>query len=1152
MEAQAPDGSSNLTNGSHVETEIAQLLAPTASLDALPHQYSHAEPHPHVGGKTLTSILAIASLATGGEEHVDPEAPGSQLLHGSQDARPHSSYGGKTLSAILSYANQLPGSQESNTDSQTTSLSVEAQSLPENRPTVGGKSISLVTAHAPPPYEAFTLSVVPENPAVPDYSTDAKSAYPDDPDDSMSTSSELSYGEDLKADLEDVLVGDFDFQGEFAFSSVLPQAPNPGLHIDGLGLIGLPLSHRDAQFIKETSIQAPYGKGTQTVVDKNVRDTWEIDPQRIQFTNPAWKPYIDGTVVDMVRKALGAAVPTTPPRCELYKLLLYETGSHFLPHQDTEKSKGMFATIIVVLPSQYSGGQVHLTHGPSQKIFDPSSSSTFTTSVLAWYTDVYHEVKPVTSGFRLALSYNLIHTSSSIPPSIPNMTNAVANVSHIFHKWAAGKYSRSQDKVAFLLDHEYSEHNLKTTALKGKDAHLIAQLRGPAEEANIMLCLANLELHITGCADDDGHSYYKRNRCYYDDRESGSEDPGMLDEISRSLELEKVVTLKGIPFLDSLPLENEALIPEDPFEDASPDETEYEGYMGNGAGELQYWYRRTVLLMFPREHEEELMLAGQGVEYAIAQLQKTTTTPTAKERRMFQFVMDRLKVWDAYRWRAPTVNSSAVRALARATLAWNDLKLWISLTGKGGANQNIGVLGIEHLLAARKKFGSEKVSVTLQQFLESLPFQSRVELLKSLYRDAPEGEQVAVIEWCDKQVEAALKTLKQPNVADGGALVELGVLRGLGFVVESIIPQLAKSSCPFDFWTAFIPTLHKNREVLMYSTASLNAEGNGPLDAKEVYLHLLTVSLQMAFSQWKSVYQQYGSRQSSTKMIDLISSCLDIGRVDLISDLLSDIAKEGRNSSPNVLTSTILPLLVDLRSNLTRRTINICSPPFVNFFRLAVGLYMRDVLGPKPDMSNVLQLRKVGCGCADCSSLDAFLSSRTTRQHTFRMGQGRRGHLGNLLRQLGNMVTMQTIYSGSPHGLSVTKAADSVIAASWKMKQSNAKTFLTSLGDEALLRTLLGSEREAVTKAIDGSLPITSIASFDAYRSTTSSGPPRMDTSAAASTSVSGPSMPHGTAATPTIAQSSLIPALVPHPVGGQKRRKGIISTTDVIDLTLE
>ncbi|KIJ04568.1 hypothetical protein PAXINDRAFT_159331, partial [Paxillus involutus ATCC 200175] len=603
------------------------------------------------------------------------------------------------------------------------------------------------------------------------------------------------------------------------------------------------------------------------------------------------------------------------------------------------------------------------------------------------------------------------------------------------------------------------------------------------------------------CADDDGHSYYKRNRCYYDDSESGSEDPGMLEESSRSLELKKVVTLNGMPFLDSLPLENEALIPEDPFEDASPDETEYEGYMGNGAGELQYWYRRTVLLMFPREHEEELMLAGQGVEYAIAQLQKTTTTPTAKERRMFQFVMDRLKVRDAYIWRAPTVNPSAARALAHATLVWNDLELWMSLTGKSGANQN---LGTEQLLAARKKFGSEKVSVTLQQILESLAFKSRVELLKSLYTDAPDGERVAVVEWCDKQVEAALKTLKQPNVADVEALVELGVLRGLGFVAESIIPQLAKSSCPFDFWTTFIPTLHKNREVLMYSTASLNAEGNGPLDAKEIYLPLLAVSLQMAFSQWKSVYQQYGSRQSSTKMIDLISLCLDIGRVDLISDLLSDVAKEGRNRSPDVLTSTILPLLVDLRSNLTRRTVNICSPPFVNFFRLAVGLYMRDVLGPKPDISNVLQLRKVGCGCADCNSLDALLSSRTTRQHTFRMGQGRRRHLENLLRQLGNMVTMQTVYSGSPHGLSVTKAADTVIAASWKMKQSNAKTFLTSLGDEALLRTLLGSERKAVTKAIDGSLPITSIASFDAYRSTTSSGTPRINTSTA-STSVSGP-----------------------------------------------
>lgn len=37
----------------------------------------------------------------------------------------------------------------------------------------------------------------------------------------------------------------------------------------------------------------------------------------------------------------------------LYKLLLYEPGSFFLPHRNTGKEDRMFATLVIVLPSIY-------------------------------------------------------------------------------------------------------------------------------------------------------------------------------------------------------------------------------------------------------------------------------------------------------------------------------------------------------------------------------------------------------------------------------------------------------------------------------------------------------------------------------------------------------------------------------------------------------------------------------------------------------------------------------------------------------------------------------------------------------------------------------------------------------------------------------
>ena len=46
----------------------------------------------------------------------------------------------------------------------------------------------------------------------------------------------------------------------------------------------------------------------------------------------------------------------------LYDLLLYEPGSFFLPHSDGEKLDRMVATLVVVLPSSFEGGELVVRH----------------------------------------------------------------------------------------------------------------------------------------------------------------------------------------------------------------------------------------------------------------------------------------------------------------------------------------------------------------------------------------------------------------------------------------------------------------------------------------------------------------------------------------------------------------------------------------------------------------------------------------------------------------------------------------------------------------------------------------------------------------------------------------------------------------------
>jgi len=111
---------------------------------------------------------------------------------------------------------------------------------------------------------------------------------------------------------------------------IIPGCPNPGLDVDGVGRIPLPLINQTANLIVSAGDQAPCGRGTETILDTTVRDTIQIDASNIRFMNPKWAPTIQEWVEKEVWSGLGCAPFTSPPRCELYKLLLYKPGAQWV------------------------------------------------------------------------------------------------------------------------------------------------------------------------------------------------------------------------------------------------------------------------------------------------------------------------------------------------------------------------------------------------------------------------------------------------------------------------------------------------------------------------------------------------------------------------------------------------------------------------------------------------------------------------------------------------------------------------------------------------------------------------------------------------------------------------------------------------------
>jgi hypothetical protein len=56
-------------------------------------------------------------------------------------------------------------------------------------------------------------------------------------------------------------------------------------------------------------------------------------------------------------------------------MLLYKTGSYFTPHRDTEKEGGMFETMIIQLPSAFTGGDVTVCHQQESQAMSLSEAS---------------------------------------------------------------------------------------------------------------------------------------------------------------------------------------------------------------------------------------------------------------------------------------------------------------------------------------------------------------------------------------------------------------------------------------------------------------------------------------------------------------------------------------------------------------------------------------------------------------------------------------------------------------------------------------------------------------------------------------------------------------------------------------------------------
>ena len=166
-------------------------------------------------------------------------------------------------------------------------------------------------------------------------------------------------------------------------------------------------------------------------------------------------------------------------RAELYRLNIRSgPGGHFKAHVDTLRSSQMFGSLVVCLPIQFSGGALVTRHQGKEVRFDWSSSPQKPMQKVSWaafFSDVEHEVLPVTDGYRLTLTYNLYCGDKllNVTPTA-NITN-----SPFYHELCAAvsnpHFLRDGGVLGFSCQHDYVFEDLNHTEelprlLKGADS----------------------------------------------------------------------------------------------------------------------------------------------------------------------------------------------------------------------------------------------------------------------------------------------------------------------------------------------------------------------------------------------------------------------------------------------------------------------------------------------------------------------------------------------------------------------------------------------------------------------------------------------------------------------------------------------------------
>ncbi|KAL2676739.1 hypothetical protein Neosp_010504 [[Neocosmospora] mangrovei] len=898
------------------------------------------------------------------------------------------------------------------------------------------------------------------------------------------------------SDLRDELlqaIENIQVDGTFASSSAVNRL-SAGVFVHGVGEIASPLSELQARQMIAKAHQAPYGKGSETIVDTSVRNTWELDPSQFELRDPTWTAQVQ-ILCKQVAKTLGI---NGNIKAELYKMLIYEKGAMFKAHTDTEKIPDMFGTLVVCLPSTHQGGDVVLRHNGQAHVF---RSSAHAQSCAFWYSDVSHEVLPVTSGYRWVLTYNLALDSAQPRPSASLLSQVNTQpLRQALNRWLAqDPTTRENEYFYHVLDHDYTEASISLNALKAQDLIRVQALKEECSKLPVDIYLALLEKMEMGsveyCPDPyDRRSFYRGG--YYsgyggyiedddDDDEEGFH--ALEDVIESSHKVLTLVDLDGHTVTKGLDLDEDDILQVDAFEDIEGQE-EYEGYMGNSGPTATHWYRLATVVIAPHDSLPSLFAGNGGSPSPVAHLARRCLLPRAPESLFVALDGILSETWNptgtaGYR---ASLDAAAVQEVVRVALhrerydlldktmalsprklepdLWDWIKEWLN---SGDVNQRFKAIqkGITSAVLLGTDLGQRADAITR---LVPIP-------------DQLSGIEPAALEWARETTRQCLENSAN-NVlghVDGPPMVDLAFYFDdpLAFLSETVAPIIDKHKRSLALAVSFLSRLMdkaSNGKLPMESSLQLyrsiaknmiasvdftKAQSHVSLEhsAKKVRYACSLDELHREMSLSASI------RELSTLFKGLMKA--DTEADNLAASFVSKLTSDCPGIKADELPHLWIPFLRKVDAALDYSTMSSDElSRYQKLFTTFLKAYLDKYVGREPVYNNSLIRPRVHCNCGDCERLNEFLGDRSREVGHFSVNKQRRAHLHQGLDSAHVDCTHVTERRGSPHTLVVTKTFKQIAQRlqSWTTRRTEATKELVRF-DQGRLKKLLGDEYTAIT-----------------------------------------------------------------------------------------